>query len=328
MDWKPGVGRAWPAIGAGTFAIIAAAGTIVGAVAVQAGARALTATPDTLAAVLQAVRGGQRVVLAPGTYGDVTLPRRTFAPALAIDATRARFTGLMIRNVGGVAIEGGTVEGPRERAATITVDFSHDIALRHMRTSGSVVGVSVSRSRAVLVADSVFDGMRSDGVNIAGSQDVRIERNVCRNFTPTLPIYDAAGKLVKDGNHPDCVQGWSIVGRPPNARIAVIGNSGRGWMQGVFFGNPGQGGIDGIVVQGNTFDLSLFNGIALTEARGARVTGNTVRTIPGARMLNYPFKPVTAWIKLIGGGDAIVCGNTVDAPKLSPEHGPCLAAMR
>ena len=74
-----------------------------------------------------------------------------------------------MQGVGGVAINGGIVNGPRSQAMAVTVDFSHDIQLQAMRTSGSQVGISVSRSKHVIVANNVFDGMAADGVNIAGS---------------------------------------------------------------------------------------------------------------------------------------------------------------
>ena len=150
-----------------------------------------------------------------------------------------------------------------------------------------------------------------------------MEGNVCRNFNPTRGRYDSKGKLLKDGNHPDCIQGWSIRGRPPLADISISGNNAYGLMQGIFFGNPGQGGIDKIVVRDNKLDLAMFNGIVVMDAHGARVSHNIVRPIPGSRLFNYPFKQVTSWIKITAGQGNVVCGNVVDVPRFSDDLGPC-----
>ena len=280
------------------------------------------ADPNNLDRVLAAANGGETIVLAPGQYGDIEFPRKEFRQPVKLDASQALFTSLTIRGVDGLTIKGGAVVGERMRTFAVIVDTSRHISFLGMRLSGSRVGIGVSRSQDIAIENNQFDGLRSDGINIAGSQRVRVVGNVCRNFNPIPASYDAMGKLVRDGDHPDCIQGWSVVGKPPTADVTITGNRGDGFMQGVFFGNPGQGGYDRVVVRNNNFNLSIFNGIVIAEARDSEVSNNVVRTIPGSRMANKPFHPITAWIKVYGQRNR-VCGNYVDQPRFSSDRGPC-----
>jgi nitrous oxidase accessory protein NosD len=307
------------------FSLFATAASLVAAGSQAAPPGAVRANPDTLQQTLLSARGGTHIVLAPGQYGNLTFPRKTFAPALTIDAAQAQFTGILMRGVDGVTIDGGTLVGPREQTTGFAVDSSHHIAIRGMRISGSRIGIGVSRSQDVLLEHNIFDGTRSDGINVAGVQRVKILYNECRDFDPIKAQYDAAGKLLHDGDHPDCIQGWSIAGRPPTSDVTIIGNSGRGFMQGIWFGNGGQGGLDRMLVRDNKFELQAFNGIVLTEARDSEISGNTVSTIPGAKMDNYPFHPISTWIKAPGGQRVLVCGNTIQEPKYSDDKGRCPA---
>ncbi|MEO6092976.1 MAG: right-handed parallel beta-helix repeat-containing protein [Novosphingobium sp.] len=280
------------------------------------------ADPNNLDRVLAAASGGETIVLAPGQYGEVDFPRKVFRQPVSIDASQAQFTALIIRGVDGVAINGGAVVGDRMQTFAVLVDSSRHISFARMRLAGSRVGISVVRSQDVSIENNQFDGLRSDGVNVAGSQRVRIVGNACRNFNPIPASYDPGGKLLRDGDHPDCIQGWSIVGRPPTSDVTIIGNHAEGYMQGIFFGNPGQGGYDRMIVRNNVLNLSAFNGIAIVDARDSEVSNNVVRTIPGARMLNAPFRPVNTWIRVTGERTR-VCGNQVDQPRFSTDRGRC-----
>ena len=256
------------------------------------------ATPATLDSILYTARGGEQIVLAPGQYGDVTLPARDYTSQVSVDASQAQFTSLTLRRVGRLAITGGSVNGARDATHAVLVDDSHDVAIRNMRVSGSRVGIGVSRSHDIALERNQLDGLRSDGINIASAQRVRITDNVCKNFSPIPASYDGAGKLIKDGDHPDCIQGWSRAALPPTSDVTITGNSGTGFMQGIFFARPHEGGFDRIVIRDNTFDLSIFNGIILSEARDSEVTGNVVRTIRGSVMPSVPHHPITAWIRV------------------------------
>ncbi len=288
---------------------------------------AAPAGPTDIGRALASAKSGGVVVLRPGDYGPLSLTKVAFSPRLTIDATAARFSSITLRRVSGVEIKGGTVAGDPADHFAVAVDFASDVRIAGMKIGGAKVGVAVSRSDHVQVADNVFEGVRSDGVNVAMSHHVDIERNICRNFRPIQAVYDAAGTRLRDGDHPDCVQGWSIRTADPTRDISIIGNRAEGFMQGVFFGNPNSGGYDRIVVRNNVMTLSAFNGIVIKEVRGADVSGNVINTVPGAVLPKFPHPPIKTWIR-ITGSDLRVCGNTVGAWPNGEGTGKCPAKAR
>jgi hypothetical protein len=168
----------------------------------------------------------------------------------------------------------------------------------------------MTRSTKIDVIGNKFDGVRSDGVNIAMSQRVRILGNACVNFRPIRPIYASDGRLLVDGDHPDCIQAWSRRGFAPTSDVTIEDNAAEGEMQGISFFDPGQGGYDRIVIRNNNLRLSYWNGIVALEARNSLVTDNIVATVSGARALNWPFQLIATWIRLTGVNN-VVCDNDV-----------------
>lgn len=320
--------RPWP----GKRALILAAGLPATALALAAPMprpAASVATPATLVAMVGAAAPGATITLAPGDYGRILLHHKRFATPITLDARQARFESLILRRMSGVVVAGGAVSGPPTDMG-MYVDGSDHITVRDMAFSTSVVGLSIRRSSDVLVERNRFEHMRSDGINVAMSWRVRIDGTLCQNFDPVHPTYDANGKLIKDGNHPDCIQGWSRPTDPPTSDITVTRTRAVGRMQGIFFNNyvrngVDDGGYDRLTVRDNDLTVSMYHGILLQAVRGAVVTGNTVRPEPGARNLWAPFRLVSPWIKLLGSGIE-ACGNTVEAPlarKVSSGLGRC-----
>lgn len=273
-------------------------------------------TPASLVPVLASAKGGETITLAEGDYGTVAMPARTFSPSLKIDARRARFTGLTLRNVKGVEITGGVVRSPTDQNFAVIVDFAQRIRLSNMAIGGARIAVAISRSQDIDVIGNDFAGTRSDGVNVAMSQRVRIERNQCRDFRPIEAVYAADGKLVRDGDHPDCVQAWSAQGYPVTSDLIIVGNTASGFMQGFFIANPHNGPeqrpFERVTVKDNILTLSAFNGIVLKNVQQADVSGNTVNTVKGSVLGAFPHPPIKAWVRVTGAQNR-VCGNAVQA---------------
>lgn len=281
-------------------------------------ARAGTVGPDELVAAVQKARPGETITLEPGLYGAVTLQNIKASPAITIDARAAQFQSLVLRRVEGITLRGGSVISPPHQFMGIVVDYSKHVTLTGWTITGARTGVSLSRGSDMTLADSKLTGLRSDGVVIAMSQRVLIENNVCTGFNPVPPVYDANAKLLKDGDHPDCIQAWSRPNFPPTSDIVIRGNRGEGRMQGVWFGNGvvngvNEGGFDRITVEGNEFALGAYNGIVLYDARTAVIRNNAVRAVPGMRNLFPPFKAPEPWIRTFRSTDVTGCGNTVEA---------------
>jgi nitrous oxidase accessory protein NosD len=284
---------------------------------------ALTATPATLPAQIKAAQAGDSITLTAGAYGAITITNRTFAAPVLVDASAAELTALTIRKVDGLEWRGGTLAGPREASIGVNVVQSAHVTIKGMVISGPKAGIAFSEATDFEAVGNRFDGVRSDGVLIAMSQRGRIIGNQCLNFRPIRATYDAKGKLIKDGDHPDCIQGWSRLAYPPTGDLLIEGNVAHGEMQGITFFDAGQGGYDRITIRNNDLMLEYWHGVAVYEGRGTVITGNRVRTIPSAKARNFPFQPIKAWVYTLRGVGQRVCGNEVPAMPGGEGTGAC-----
>lgn len=291
------------------------------------GAESVTVSATDFTQALGRARGGQTIVLAPGNYGTVVFPRREFQPALKVDARAATFTGVVLQNVSGVEIEGGTVVGPGGRSYGISIRNARDVRIANMRITGAHRGIVVNQGEGITLFGNTLTGLISDGINIAYSRGVRIENNSCSDFNPTPAVYDSSGARLRDGDHPDCIQAWSRPQFAPTSELVIVNNTADGNMQGVFLGNHirqgvNDGGFDAVIVRGNRVRVSVPNGIFVSSARNSEVTDNVVSTIPGSRLPNRPEREVRA--KLLAEGPQIrVCGNRVESLPKNPGQEPC-----
>ena len=285
-------------------------------------AQTLRVTPATVDRAIANAQPGQTIVLEGASYPRLMIQGRRFNRPVTIDARAARINGITMRNVEGMVLNGGTIVTSSTEEHAVVIDYSRDVEVHEARVSGARIGIGVARSRDIRLIDNDLDGLRSDGINIAMSQSVVITGNHCHNLNPIMPVYSPTGTLLQDGDHPDCIQGWSAPGYPLTADITITGNRGEGYMQGVFFGNAG-GPLDRMIVKNNEFALAAWNGIVLYTARDSEVSNNIVRTIPGAKMLNYPFGRITSWIRTFDGARNKICGNKVDYPHVSDGTAPC-----
>ena len=284
------------------------------------------ATPETLVARLKSARGGETIRLAPGYYGVVTFPRETHTPAITIDAAGATFVGLVMMNTGGVTVRGGNVVGPGGRSYGISIRGSDGVRIEGMRISGAHRGIVVNESSNVALVDNQLTGLVSDGINIALSNKVLVQRNSCRDFSPNLAVFDAAGKKLRDGDHPDCIQAWSRPTRPPVSDVQVLDNVAEGPMQGIFFGNHvrngvDDGGFDRVVIRGNRLKVAM-NAIVLGNARDSVVQDNQVDQWSGVLFSTRPNFRMRSGIRITGDRTR-ACGNRVTTGGSDAGTGRC-----
>ncbi|WP_377845467.1 NosD domain-containing protein [Bosea sp. UC22_33] len=285
------------------------------------------ATPATLSSMLKAASGGETIVLAPGDYGAMQFPQKAYSPAIRIQAQQANFTGLILASLSGVTIDGGTIVGPGGRSYGVSIREARNIRIANMTISGAHRGIVVNQGEDVALVGNRLTELISDGINVAYSRRVRIERNSCRDFRPTPAVYDAAGNRLKDGDHADCIQAWSRPAFPPTSDLTIIDNEADGLMQGIFLGNHvrdgiDDGGFDRVVIRGNRVRVGVPNGITVSGLRQGEVIDNVVDTTPGATLPKPPHRPVRAKLMVLGT-DVVQCGNrVVDMPNL-PGQTPC-----
>lgn len=275
-------------------------GIVALATACSSHATTTTATPETLQSVLAAATAGDTVRLAPGTYPAVTLRGKTWSPAVTVEAGSARITSVDLRQVVGLTWRGGVFDGGDTEKAGIRAISSQRIGIEGTRMSrylrGGIIFSEVSDAR--LVSNEISDS-GSDGIDIALSRRILIDRTTCRDFKPT------------PGAHPDCIQLWSRPNVPPTADITITNTLSEGDNQGISLFNHvrngvDDGGFDRITISNNVVRSMQYNGIAIGDCRDCVVRDNRVET-----MANPAIPKARAWLKSWGKGNIEMCGNVI-----------------
>lgn len=294
------------------------------------GVEAAQAAPFDLVGWLNNAKGGEVLQLPPGDYGTVNVPEKSYSKPVRVVATGSTFGRIGIGYVKNLTWSGGTVTGYGREQPGVDIRYSTSITIERMTVTNARVGISMQRSQDVALLYNTLQGLHIDGVNIAESQRVLVQGNVCRNFTPILAVYDGNGKLVRDGDHPDCIQAWSRKTTAPTADITVRSNWINGQMQGVFFGDQivngvGDGGFDRIKIVDNRVRVTFPNGVRIENGRASVVIGNKVDTVPGSMLPMRRDQPVAATVVKING-TGTWCGNSASAGAWKPDGvQPCTA---
>lgn len=296
-----------------TFVLVA----ILTASAAPASSAVLTATPETVRAVMARAASGDTVRLAPGDYGKFELKGLSWGPAVTIDSSEASFSAIVLRNVQGVTLEGGTVTGPGGGSFGVHLVGVQNVTVGGMKVSGSHRGVVVAESQDVRITRMTLDGLISDGINVAYSWRVRVDGNSCSNFRPNKAVWEN-GRMLRDGDHPDCIQAWSRPESQPVSDLEIVNNRIDGDMQGIGLFNPmpngvSAGGFDRVLIEGNVIRVGFPHAIAMYSGRDSIIRNNTISAVPGATMPNNG-TPVRATITVKYGRDNLVCGNRMETP--------------
>jgi hypothetical protein len=94
-------------------------------------------------------------------------------------------------------------------------------------------------------------------------------------------------------------------------------------MQGIWFGNTGQGGYDRITIRDNDLRLSgAWHGISVYEGRAIVIRNNRILPIPGTRQPRCDHPLTYPWV-YAPDSDALACGNVVAAQANRYGTGKC-----
>lgn len=274
-------------------------------------AAVLAASPTNLKAVMSSAMPGDTIKLAATSFPGLTrVQRRSWTPAVIFDATDATLESVTVAGTTGVVWRGGTFVGTSVNGYGVgngmTISQSQNVSIEGARLSGSRNGVVVDRSDGVRVVGNTITHMSSDGIDIALSRNVVVDRNSCADFA------------FSPGAHADCIQMWSRPVAAPTADVVISNNRVNGDMQGIFLGDHVRdgvpdGGFDRVTIRGNTV-LNTFGGATVVaNCRGCTVRDNNVNSLP-----NYRHKAQL----YITGGSVVACGNVVP---MMPKQGspPC-----
>lgn len=283
-------------------------------------------SPRALGAALARAGDGDRILLAPGDYGDLTIGPRRGQGALTIAAADAaappRFRSIFIREADGVTLRGLAVSfGPAANPLAdraIEVRRSAAIQLEGLRVSSAPNGVADDDANGVIIRDSrgvtvtgsvfhdlfrgvvsydsgdvtisanMFQRIGSDGVAGRGAKNMMVENNTFTDFTPADPVKW----------HPDAVQLWSRGAKRANETIVIRNNvirRGAGApTQGIFIKTPEIASRD-VLIEGNRIEQSMGQGIFVQNAAGMTIRGNTLAAVepvlhPPAIEVRAPFE--------------------------------------
>ena len=284
---------------------------------ISASSAAFTATTSTeLSSVLRSVQGGDTIALS-GTFGLTAIKYHNWSSTVTLDATKATFTdSLALSNLSNFTVIGGHFGSPTaaetygEAIYINKVDhvaFVSPTVIGNFITAGiGVIGstnitvtggtfshvhkaISLNGVTGATIADNVVTGSTGDGFQVADSHNVNLVSNQCTGSTPLV------------GDHPDCIQLWSVAGHSPVSDIVIRGNSATGSTQGFTEFNHAQGGALRITVTGNTIAGYFPQGIACYDCVDSTITDNTLTSLAGAaHVVN---------LNIIGGQNTVVTGN-------------------
>lgn len=235
----------------------------------------IPATCDTVIAVLTTapVPAGRTVVLT-GTCGPISLSKLTFAPAVTLDATGAKFPGggLSLTDVDGLNIVGGMYGPTPAGGVGIGLRRAHNVSITRTRVTGLDYGISVDSSDHVTIARNRVDFIRADSIRYFNSTFGVIDRNAVLGASPVDPA----------AHHPDGIQLSNDTAR--TMHVQITNNTVIGDAQGItmFPGSKGQFGYEDINISSNFVATSYPQGIAMYNCTGCTAKGNTINALPGS----------------------------------------------
>ena len=278
------------------------------------------ATSANFVSVFNNAAAGDRIILS-GDFNGMTLANRTWATAVQIDASAARFNDtLTIKNVSGLTFTGGRF-GSTSRAMrlgrAVSIYGGSDIAFKAPTVNGDRkgVGIAFTGTRDISVSNGVFSTLKigmtiigvtngsltgnrslassSDGMNIVDSHSITASGNSC------------SGTIVGPGFHPDCIQMWSLAGNPVQSDISLLDNIATGATQGFTSFDPSRGGGLRIIMRRNRVDTSYPQGIACYNCVDSIFADNVLTTLAGS--------PFRTSINIVGGSNNVIANNSVGA---------------
>lgn len=261
--------------------------------------------------------GGDRIVLASGTYGALDLGGTgrngldygggvTFASANP--GSPAVIKSLNVQSMSNVTFEGLKFDGGGSGRA-FQVNASSNITFNNTTFEGERSGgygfgngLTVTKSSQITVRNSEFSdfkrGMEFRGVNgldVVGndvhdiSGDAMAYAEVRNVLIQGNNLHDMRGDP-RSGYHKDLIQFWTTGTKSPTTDVVIRGNtleSNDGSSQSIFMGNSAAAGNKSlfwqdILIEKNFIKAGHFHGITVGETNGLVIRDNVVLHDPGA----------------------------------------------
>ncbi|HEU0221893.1 MAG TPA: Ig-like domain-containing protein [Paracoccaceae bacterium] len=244
-------------------------------------------TQSQLQSALSSANGGDTIVLANGSYGELILSKdySSFVTIKAANPKGAEFSGVTFSGASNIRLDGVKV-----KAKTLSVlDFSHHISIENSEISGNgqfglrakdvseltfknnyvhdvQFGVAFFGVKGLTVTGNTVDHTESDGYKYGGVSDFLIENNRHGGHI------DAASY-----GHSDFMQFLGSMNDGVVRGNVYLGQT-RPNVQGLFF--TGQASHHNVLIEQNIIYTGMANGITMPTGSGITVRNNTVLTIP------------------------------------------------
>jgi hypothetical protein len=294
-----------------------------------------------LQAALAKAVGGDKIILAAGDYGSVSITGRNYASNVTIQSGNwknfAHFDGLQVTGSSNIMFNGLDMGRGREaRDAEFTqinnVSRSTNIRFNGVNFHGDgkgdpttdLVGLGIYDSRNVSVTNSDFDDLgrgiyvlrsndtavtgsnfhdiRLDGINVAATTGTSIHNNVFKDFHPV------------DGDHADAIQFWNTGQTQGQSNISIKNNV--IWMpenyapeldgvQGIWISDPGVYGYRNVAIENNiVYSNDRWNGISVFSGTNVQLLNNTV--------LSSSEEGKVLWIRVEDSRSVVMRGNVTE----------------
>ena len=294
-----------------------------------------------LQSALASAVGGDKILLAAGDYGNVSINNRNYSSNVTVQVQSfqnpAHFDGLFIQNsknltfsgldigrdlnagepeytqlnwirsssnikLSGVTIHGSMDNNPQNDGVGIVLTEVTGFNINNSKFTELYRGVAVQQSANVTIQSTEFKTIRSDGIVNAAVDGVYYDNNTFSDFRPVIP------------DHADFIQFWNTGQTRGSNNITIKNNvmmqpefsgiEGTG-VQGIFISDPLAYGYKNILIQNNlVYSNGAYNGITVNGGTGVQILDNTV--------ISQSTDDKQFWIRLQATDKVRVEGNIAD----------------
>jgi len=273
-----------------------------------------------LAVAPPVLKPGAVVALGLGPYPLIKIIGQRFDPPVTIDAGKTMVQGLQIWDSAGIIWRGGVVSAPQGSTGSGPGSYGADIRrTQNISFIGTKItdaknGIVVGDSQNLIIRNVNFTGLRSDGIDVAGTSDVLIENSRFDDFSPVKPTGDKKDGTWKDGDHPDAIQLWTTPNTRRMTNITIRGNTVDGDTQGINFFGPRGDGFSGVIIENNDIRIGYPAAISVFACDDCTVRNNHVSALPGSKYkANLRFEQ----------SNGVVCGNILASIPRHPATRRC-----
>ena len=257
---------------------------------------------------LPGLKPGGTVTLGPGPYDLIEIKNATFDPPVTIEAGETTVRGIRIWDSKGINWHGGVVIAPGGKDGKGPDFYGADVRrvekvqFDGTKFTGALRGMVIGDSTGIVVRNAHFTGLRSDGLNVAGTSDVLLENNRFDTFAPVKATGSKSDGSWQDGDHPDAIQIWTTPNVKRVTDVTIRGNIVDGDMQGINFFGPRGDGYARVNITDNDVKITYPAAISVFACDDCSIRNNRIAARPESKYrVNVRFEQSTGKF----------CGNTM-----------------